>query len=192
MPASLRRTIKVERLFKRLAAHHPASAAHSLRVGQIARVIATELGCSEEQCTLAYESGILHDIGKVGVELELLARSGPLSSDEYASVQNHADDGAAILSGDPALAPLAEVAAQHHERLDGTGYPLKLSGDQIGLLPRIVAVADTYDAITAKRDYSPAQPPEVAITELRACSPAAFDARVVEALASAVADGRVD
>ncbi len=183
---NLRRTLKVSDWFEQLAAHHGDSAAHSLRVAGLARLIARELQCPEEMCALAYEAGLLHDIGKINVDVAVLGKAGPLSDGEYAAVRQHAEDGGSLLADDPTMTEIAEVAAQHHERLDGTGYPLQLAGDEIGLLPRIVAVADTYDAITAARQYSPAQPREVALTELRACSPSAFDPKVVEALARAL------
>ena len=131
-------------------------------------------------------AGVLHDVGKIGVSDAILRKPGPLDEDEWAEMRKHPELGARILAGAD-LPDLAEWVFAHHERMDGSGYPLGLGGEQIPLEARILAVADAYEAMTSARPYSGAMTPEEAAAELDRFSGTQFDARVVEALLRSLA-----
>lgn len=155
---------------------------HSRRVAQAARETARLLGLPEPEAEDAYMAGIVHDIGKIAVEKAVLCKPGKLSSSEWETVRVHPDHGAGIINCIPQLQHLVPGIRHHHERCDGRGYPLGLHGEHIPLQSRIIAVCDTYDAMTSQRSYRPAMSREVAIRELRDCSGTQFSKEVVEAL----------
>lgn len=126
---------------------------HSNRVAKYARKIAELSGMSERECEEIYLCGLLHDIGKIGIQDSLITKPGKLTEEEYAIIQQHPALGERILSK-ITLAPLLSVGARsHHEHFDGTGYPDRLKGDDIPTVGRIIAVADAYDAMSSKRSY---------------------------------------
>ena len=163
----------------------PYTAAHSARVGEIARVIATALGLSEREVLLIEASGRLHDIGKTHISLDYLNKPSALSEAEYREVQRHPEFGAHMIHCSPLLLDLIPGVLYHHERYDGAGYPFGLRGDEIPLSARVIAVADTYDAMTSDRVYRRALTHREAIAELKAHSGSQFDAHVIEAALSA-------
>jgi HD-GYP domain-containing protein (c-di-GMP phosphodiesterase class II) len=132
--------------------------------------------------------GYMHDVGKVAVPTEILTRTGPLSRLERQLIEEHSRYGREILVSVPFPWPVAQIAAQHHERLDGTGYPLGLRADEICLEARITAVADVFDAMTSARPYRASLHPEVALTELRSGSGTRYDPAAVDALVAIVAE----
>jgi putative nucleotidyltransferase with HDIG domain len=162
-----------------------STAMHSQTVGRYAETIARELGLSEELVDRIGLAGILHDVGKIAVPDGVLSKPGPLTDDEYAQMKKHPEVGALIVDG----ADLKDVASwvmAHHERPDGRGYPHGLSGPDIPLEARILAVADAYEAMTVDRCYRRALPVMGAREELRRCAGTQFDARVVEVFLAAL------
>lgn len=125
--------------------------------------------------------GLVHDVGKIAIPAEILSKPGRLSALEYQVVQQHASLGYDILSGINFTWPLAEVARQHHERLDGSGYPRGLKGDEILLEARIIAVADVVESMASHRPYRAAIGPAPALAEIEAGRGRLFDSDVVDA-----------
>ena len=136
----------------------PYTSGHSQRVALYTDLIAEDLGLSPERRRWLKRGALLHDVGKLGVSNSVLDKPGKLDADEWAAVQAHAAYTETILGRIDAFAELARVAAAHHERLDGKGYPKGLSGDEICLETRIITTADIFDAITAERPYRGAVP----------------------------------
>lgn len=136
----------------------PYTSGHSQRVALYTDLIAEDLGLSPARRRWLKRGALLHDVGKLGVSNSVLDKPGKLDADEWAAVQAHAAYTETILGRIDAFAELARVAAAHHERLDGKGYPKGLSGDQICLEARIITTADIFDAITAERPYRGAVP----------------------------------
>jgi len=172
-----------------IEARDPYTAGHQQRVGDLAARLGRELGCDDEQVEGLRIGGYLHDVGKLAMPPEVLTRPGPLSPDEYSMVQAHSVRGHEILAPVPFLWPVADIALQHHERFDGSGYPAGLRGDEIILEARIVAVADTFDAITSARPYRPARTTAEAFEVIEAGSATLFDPAVVAALAALLTPG---
>ena len=165
------------------------TAQHSQSVGRYARAIATELGLEGPAVERLALAGVLHDVGKIGVGDAVLNKPGPLDDAEWRQIRAHPELGARILAG-ANLGDVAEWVFAHHERVDGGGYPLGLSGEQIPLEARVLAVADAYEAMTSERPYSPAMTSADAAAELRRCAGTQFDADVVEALLRTVRSER--
>ncbi|WP_078910543.1 HD-GYP domain-containing protein [Streptomyces sp. NRRL S-87] len=159
---------------------------HSERVGQASAMIARELGMPEERLEVVRFAGILHDVGKLGVPTRLLRKDGPLTADERRVIELHPEYGHEMVRGIGFLGEARAAILHHHERVDGSGYPYGLTGDQIPELARVVAVADAFDAMTSTRCYSRARPVATAVAELRRCAGAHFDPAMVGALVRAV------
>ncbi|GAA5158904.1 HD-GYP domain-containing protein [Viridibacterium curvum] len=139
-------------------AKSPYTSGHSARVALYTDMIAESMGLSAERRRWLKRGALLHDVGKLGVSNTVLDKPGKLDSEEWAAVQRHAAYTEAILSRIEAFAELARIAGAHHEKLDGTGYPRGLKGEQISLETRIITTADIFDAITAERPYRGATP----------------------------------
>lgn len=161
------------------------SARHSETVGRYAELMARELRMSEQQVNRVRLAGLLHDIGKVGVPDEILRKPAALSEQELATVRRHPELGEQILEH-PTLADVRGWVGAHHERPDGLGYPRGLSGDELPLPARVLAVADAYEAMTSDRAYRDSIGHEAARAELRRCAGGQFDARVVAAFLAAL------
>lgn len=159
----------------------PYTSGHERRVGELAAAIGTELGMNEHQVTGLRVSGGVHDVGKIAVPAEILSKPTRLSAAEFAIVKTHAQQGYEILKDIDFPWPVAETVWQHHERLDGSGYPRGLSGDQISLEARIMAVADVVESMSTHRPYRPALGVEAAFAELNAKSGTLYDPTVVAA-----------
>ena len=159
----------------------PYTAGHQLHVGDLGCAIAVRLGLDNEQADLVRKSGELHDIGKISIPAEILVFPGRLSALEYEMVKRHTLVGADILSRASLPWPMTEVALQHHERMDGSGYPAGLPGSEIIQPARIIAVADVVEAMAHMRPYRPALGVEAALAEVRERSGTLFDADVVVA-----------
>lgn len=151
---------------------------HSEGVGEASRKIGEALSLNEEYLREVEQAGILHDIGKVAVDVELLKKPGKLTSSEYEIVKRHAEAGYHILKSVDAYANLSEYVLAHHEHWDGSGYPRGLKGTEIPLVSRIVMIAGAYEAMTTESNYRKALTKEEAICELIRCSGKQFDPRV--------------
>jgi HD-GYP domain-containing protein (c-di-GMP phosphodiesterase class II) len=167
----------------------PYTAGHSGRVALYTDLIAADLGLSSERRRWLYRGALLHDVGKLGVSNSILDKPGKLDAAEWVAVKKHAVFTEEILSRIPQFAELARVAAAHHERLDGKGYPRGISAEDIALETRVITTADIFDAITAERPYRGAVPIEktlaiMAETVGTQLDPACFAAlqRVVQVL----------
>ena len=134
-------------------AKDPYTGGHSRRVALLAVSVADELGLPGEVKSSLWASGYLHDLGKLAVPLRVLAKEGRLTPEEFDYIKAHPEDGADILDGIPTLQHLTDGVRYHHERWDGKGYPVGLSGEDIPLVAQIMAVCDAYDAMTSKRAY---------------------------------------
>ena len=156
---------------------------HVSRVARIAQLVAAGVGLDPQRCRMIYLAAPLHDIGKIGIADAILGKPGKLTPEEFSVMRQHVTIGARILeNGSSELIRTAELIAQsHHERWDGTGYPDRLSGADIPIEARIVAIADVFDALCSERPYKPAWPIEKAASEIRACSGSHFDPDCVAA-----------
>jgi putative two-component system response regulator len=161
---------------------------HTKRIGAMAGMVARALGQSEEQIELIRLAAPLHDIGKVGVPNHILLRADQLMPSEYEIMRSHTTVGGEILAKSkfPILQLAREIALYHHERWDGMGYPQRLKGEHIPLSARIVAVADTFDALTQGRPYKKAISFQEATKEIRAQAGQQFDPQVVQAFLKVV------
>jgi putative nucleotidyltransferase with HDIG domain len=148
---------------------------HTARVTRFSCLLAEELGLAADQLHLIRIGTPLHDIGKIGIDDAILHKPGRLTAEEFEIMKTHTVKGAAILETLPDLAPVISIVRSHHERWDGRGYPDGLAGDKIPLLARIVAVADTFDAMTSDRPYRKGMPAEVAFAEVQKQSGLQFD-----------------
>jgi diguanylate cyclase (GGDEF)-like protein/putative nucleotidyltransferase with HDIG domain len=162
---------------------------HSRTVGRYSELMARELGLQEEHVERVRLAGVLHDIGKIGISDRVLSKPGPLDADEWQEMYTHPEIAARLLSR-PEFDDLRAWILAHHERPDGQGYPYGLSGDEIPLEARILAVADAYEAMTADRVYRPSLGAETARTELKEGSGTQFDSQVVSAFVRALDAGR--
>jgi response regulator RpfG family c-di-GMP phosphodiesterase len=180
--ATFRQTI--EGLAKAIDKMDRYTAGHSDRVATYATFLATTLHLPAADVDVVRQSALMHDIGKIGCVLNL-NKPGKLSSQEYEIFKKHPVYGRDILEPIKFLNPLIPGVHLHHERWDGRGYPLGLKGDDAPLMARIIAVADTYDAMTSDRAYRRALPHEIALAEIERCKGSQFD----PALASAFMDG---
>jgi putative nucleotidyltransferase with HDIG domain len=154
---------------------------HSRRVTDFAMATAKKMGCDEITLKTIWHSALLHDIGKIGINESILLKPGKLTNDEFAHIQSHPILGSKILESIDFLANVRAQLKYHHERWDGKGYPDKLKGTAIPFGARIIAVADTFDAMTSTRPYRKALSLAEAKNEIIRCSGSQFDPSVVEA-----------
>lgn len=159
---------------------------HADRVSRIAGAVAREMGLAEKIIEQIELAGLLHDIGKIGVEDRILMKPGRLDADETELMRRHPIYGASILEPSAALRPLVPLVLHHHENFDGSGYPEKLKGDEIPLGSRIIIVADAYEAMTSDRIYRKAVGHDRAIEQLNHFKGVQFDPTVVRALESTI------
>lgn len=154
---------------------------HSSRVGTYARAIGVRLGLAEKQLEQVVMAALLHDIGKIGVPDRVLLKGGELTEEELAEIKKHPELGWMALKNMGDFKALGLIVLHHHERMDGGGYPGGLKGSAIPLGSRIIAVADSYDALTTDRPYRKARTRQEAVDELLACVESQFDPRVLAA-----------
>ncbi len=169
-------------LVSSIDAKDPYTRGHSQRVAWLSRHLAERLGLPAEQCSRVYLSGLLHDVGKIGVSEHVLRKTGRLSEEEFAEMKRHPEIGARILQDVPQIEDLIPGVLEHHERYDGGGYPGGLAGEQISLMGRIIGLADSFDAMTTCRTYRTAHPIPMAIAEIRRWSGTQFDPEMVDVL----------
>jgi putative nucleotidyltransferase with HDIG domain len=169
----------------------PYTRGHSGRVAKYSTVIAQELRLSPEDLDKLKISALLHDVGKIGVDDRVLKKPGSLTPEEFEIMKTHTTRGANIMRPVSQLKDMLPGIELHHEHLDGRGYPYGLSGPQIPLMARIIAVADTLDAMTTNRPYQTAMDLEYALGRIKALTGSKFDQAVVNALESAVKAGKL-
>jgi putative nucleotidyltransferase with HDIG domain len=174
-------------LIATLDARDRYTAGHSAAVAIYARDIAQRMGIDPDQQELAHLCGLVHDIGKIGLAAGLLEKPGALTLEERREMQRHSEIGERILANVDTYAEIASVVRHHHERVDGQGYPDGLSGTQIPLLSRIIAVADAYNAMTSDRPYRDAMPSRVARLRLAQAVETQFDTSIVAAFEAILA-----
>lgn len=155
---------------------------HVSRVETLCELMAERLGLDQDTIDGIRAASVLHDVGKLGVPDYVLLKPGPLDQEEFAKTSNHAAVGAKIVSAIDFPWPVADMVRHHHERFDGTGYPDRLSGEQIPLGARIIAVAEVYDSLTSDRCYRHSWPQRQAVDHIKKLSGTHFDPTVVEAL----------
>jgi putative nucleotidyltransferase with HDIG domain len=154
---------------------------HSQKVSGYAVLIAEAIGLKGPEIEEIRLGGMLHDVGKVGISESILNKTGPLNPDEWETMKRHVEYGAKLLEPLRGTERIREMVAHHHEFFDGSGYPKGLTGNQIPLGARVVAIADAYDTITSERTYKKAHTPEEAFLELERCGAAQFDPELVRA-----------
>ena len=157
----------------------PYTAGHQRRVAELAGAIAAGLGWDAERVEMVETAGLLHDVGKIVVPAEILAKPGRLSETEMEIIRGHAAASAALIAGIEFGGPVAAIVSQHHERIDGSGYPQGLTGENMLPEARILAVADVVQAMSSHRPYRPALGMEVALAEVREHAGVKYDADVV-------------
>jgi PAS domain S-box-containing protein len=159
----------------------PYTAGHQLRVADLARAIASEMRLPQEQIDGIRMAGSIHDIGKLSIPAEILSKPTKLTNIEFSLIKEHPQSGYEMLKDVESPWPLAEIVYQHHERMDGSGYPRNLKGDEIILEARIMAVADVVEAMASHRPYRPAIGIDVAMEEIEKNKGILYDAAVANA-----------
>jgi len=186
LEGSMRATL--EAVSNMLEMRDPYTAAHERRVGLIASAIARELGWDDKRCEMLELLGLVHDIGKIAVPAEILSKPTRLTSVEMTLIKGHAQIGYDILKNVPYLMPEVEVIRQHHERMDGSGYPQGLKGDEIMPEARVLAVADVLESMSSHRPYRPALGLAAAVAEIIKGRGLIYDAEVVDAAVRLIHD----
>lgn len=166
----------------------PYTAGHQQRVARIAEKIARGMGLSESIQETVYISSLIHDIGKIYVPLEFLTKPGKLSNIEFDVIKRHVEKGYEILKPIPFEQPVSTIVRQHHERIDGSGYPDALDGESILLEARIIGVADVVEAMSSHRPYRPALGVQMAMDEIRKNKGVKYDTDVVNACLEIIHD----
>lgn len=179
-----------EAMGRAVEARDPYTQGHEVRVARLATALACEMGAPDEYVAGVELAALVHDIGKLSVPAEILNKPGALSENEFSLIRRHSQAGYEILKGIDFPWPVAEAVMQHHERMDGSGYPDGLFGDAIGVMARIIAVADVVEAMASHRPYRPALGIEAAVEEI-AGHPEQFDPGVTAACIRLHESGRL-
>ena len=180
----------MEALSAAIDAKDPYTSGHSQRVARYSRMIAEKLGLSKEDCENVYYYGLLHDVGKIHVPNEIINKPSKLTDEEYSVIKSHPGAGSTILSHIKSRPDLAIGAHWHHERIDGGGYPDKITGNAIPFLARIIAVADAYDAMTSNRSYRQYLPQDVVREEIRKGIGTQFDEKAANCMLAVMDDDK--
>jgi PAS domain S-box-containing protein len=180
---SLKRAVgtTIQVLVSALESRDPYTVGHQSRAANLASAIAAEMGLTPDMIEGIHMAGSIHDIGKLSIPTELLTKPTQLTNIEYSLIKVHSDSGYEMLKNVESPWPLAETVHQHHERMDGTGYPGSLKGDEILIEARILAVADIVEAMASHRPYRPALGIEAALEEIEKNKGTLYDAVVVDA-----------
>jgi len=158
-----------------LDAKDPYTHGHSMRVTLYSIILAKELNMPQSILETIETAGLLHDVGKIGVPESILCKPGKLTDEEFGMMKSHPNNSGKLVSNIKKLEQVIPGIKHHHERWDGRGYPDNLAGEDIPYIARIIAIADTYDAMTSTRSYRKALDHEVAIEEIEKCAGAQFD-----------------
>lgn len=173
-------------------AKDPYTNGHSKRVAVYTRLLAKELGYSDEDLDRIYYIALLHDCGKIGVPDSILGKPGKLTDEEFAIIKTHTSRGAEILDRFKSLKNVADGAHYHHERYDGNGYPEGKAGEDIPLIGRIICVADSYDAMNTDRVYRKRLTKEQIISEIEKNAGLQFDPKIAEVMLTLIREGKID
>ena len=179
----LRKTLgaTIQAMASTVETRDPYTASHQRQVANLARAIATEMGLSKERIEGIHMAAVIHDIGKITVPTDILNKAGELTENEFGIIKCHPKVGYDILKTIEFPWPIAQIILQHHERMDGSGYPQGLSGEEIILEARILAVADVVEAMASFRPYRPAHSLDKALEEISQNKGILYDAEVVDA-----------
>jgi len=172
-------------------ARDPYTSGHQKRVAELSVAVAKELALPEDQIQGIYYAGLIHDLGKIQIPSEMLSKPGKLSKLEFDLIKTHPEAGYNMLKRIEFPWPLAEIVYQHHERMDGSGYPQKLKGDEILLEARIIGVADVIEAMSSHRPYRPALGMNVALEEIKKNKSILYDEKVTEVFIELIEQGYV-
>ncbi|MGA2193569.1 MAG: HD domain-containing phosphohydrolase, partial [Nitrospirota bacterium] len=170
----------VRALVNALEAKDKYSKGHSERVTLLAMMMAEEMGLPDDRKQALQHAGVLHDIGKIGISMSILNKTGKLTGEEYDVIKDHPLIGEKILDPITFLKDVKVIVGEHHERYDGKGYPHQKKGSELSIEARILAVADTFDALTSDRPYRKALAFDDAVAEIKRCSASQFDPDIVE------------
>lgn len=181
----------IQTISETLAARDPYTAGHQQKVSRLAVAIAQEMGLPEDRVHGIHLAAIIHDLGKIRIPAEILSKPGKLNDLEYMLIKTHPQAGYDILKDVKFPWPIAEIVLQHHERMDGSGYPRGLKGDAILLEARVIAVADLIDAMSSHRPYRPARGIKAAMAELKRTRGKLYDTDVVDACLQLHRTGRL-
>ncbi len=174
------RLASVEILRRTVDAKDKYTRGHSDRVSKYSSLIGQKLGLCKEDIELLKIGGLFHDIGKIGITDNILLKTEKLTNDEYNEIKKHPLIGTYILENSSVFENIIPIVMYHHEKFDGTGYPKKLKGTNIPFLARIVAIADSFDAMTSKRAYRNSLPLEIVKLEFKKYSGTQFDPRITK------------
>jgi HD-GYP domain-containing protein (c-di-GMP phosphodiesterase class II) len=177
----------IESIVEAIDARDPYTCGHSRRVGMLAARIGKHLKFTTEEQEQLYVSGLLHDVGKIGVPDGILRKDGKLTDEEFSVIKQHPRMGWHILTPLHSLSHVLPGVLHHHERVDGRGYPDGLAGENIPINARILAVADSYDAMTSNRAYRAGLPRQRAIDILNDCAGTQWDEEIVRAFIASMA-----
>ncbi len=175
----------IKMLVAAIDAKDPYTKGHSERVMAYSVITARYLNFTEEEIEKVEIAALLHDVGKIGIDDSILRKPGTLTPSEYEIMKTHPEKGAKIMSQIPQLKDMLSGMHYHHEFWDGSGYPLKLKGEAIPIIARIIGLADTFDAMTTERPYQKAMTPQDAIQRIMQFANTRFDPKVVKAFVSA-------
>jgi putative nucleotidyltransferase with HDIG domain/excisionase family DNA binding protein len=169
--------LAVFRILGRAGSH---LALHARNVSELSSELARKMSMNDSEVRLIEIAGLMHDIGHIGIERHVLLKSSPLTPDEYESVKNHTSIGEDVLRSIKELRDIADIVAQHHERMDGRGYPNGLDGEKIRKEARIISIAEAYDAMVSPRSYRKQISKDEAMRELLENKGSQFDTEIVE------------
>jgi putative nucleotidyltransferase with HDIG domain len=184
-------TAVVDTIARTVEFRDPYTAGHQRRVANIAAIIAQDMGLDPSTIEGIRTAASIHDIGKISIPAEILSKPGPLSAPEFELIKQHPEAGYNIVADVDFPWPVAEMIRQHHERLDGSGYPKGLRGEEILLGARIIAVADVVEAMSAHRPYRPGHGIEAALIQIDRDRGTLLDDRAVEACLRAFRTRRI-
>lgn len=170
----------------------PSVAEHNERVGLIAKEIAKKMDLKKEEIKLAYEAGLIHDLGKLGVRNYILHKPTKFTPEEREEARYHVVIGVEILKNKKEFNQISEVVSQHHERYDGKGYPKGLKEEEIHIVGKILNVADSFDAMNSKRSFSEKKDKDYILKELESLKYKQWDPEVVDAFLELYKDGTIN
>ena len=181
-----------ETVSRAMETRDPYTAGHQRRVAKMARLVGEKMGLDENRLMGLYIGGLLHDIGKVSTPESILSKPGKLSDEEWALIRAHAKRGSEILEGAYFPWPVADMVLHHHERMDGSGYPDGISGDELSLETRILGVCDVVEAMSSFRPYRPARSLLEILRDLREGRGTKYDPAVVDIMLEIIESGEFD